>query len=308
MYRIVHAFFYALSLLPFWVLYRLSDCGFVLMYYIVRYRRGVVRRNLRSSFPDWSDSQLRTTERGFYRWFCDYFIEAVKLLSISDRQLRRRFQIEGIDEVERRFAQGRDCGAILGHYCNWEWLSCVGIALPQDRVMGLIYHPLRSRVFDRLFRDLRSSQPTSMCVPKAEILRRLVTLRKEGRRSLFGYIADQGPKWQNIHLWLDFLGHETPVFTGAERIMRRMDNAVFYVSMTRPRRGYYTCRFRLLSEHPGEEDEFAVTRRFFEWLEDDIRREPRYYLWSHNRWKRTREEFDRLFTTINGKIVRRPED
>lgn len=308
MYRIVHAFFYALSLLPFWVLYRLSDCGFVLMYYIVRYRRGVVRQNLRSSFPDWSDSQLRTTERGFYRWFCDYFIEAVKLLSISDRQLRRRFKIEGIDEVERRFAQGRDCGAILGHYCNWEWLSCVGIALPQDRVMGLIYHPLRSRVFDRLFRDLRSSQPTSMCVPKAEILRRLVTLRKEGRRSLFGYIADQGPKWQNIHLWLDFLGHETPVFTGAERIMRRMDNAVFYVSMSRPRRGYYTCRFRLLSEHPGEEDEFAVTRRFFEWLEDDIRREPRYYLWSHNRWKRTREEFDRLFTTINGKIVRRPED
>lgn len=308
MYRIVHAFFYALSLLPFWVLYRLSDCGFVLMYYIVRYRRGVVRQNLRSSFPDWSDSQLRQTERGFYRWFCDYFIEAVKLLSISDRQLRRRFKIEGIDEVERRFAQGRDCGAILGHYCNWEWLSCVGIALPQDRVMGLIYHPLRSRVFDRLFRDLRSSQPTSMCVPKAEILRRLVTLRKEGRRSLFGYIADQGPKWQNIHLWLDFLGHETPVFTGAERIMRRMDNAVFYVSMARPRRGYYTCRFRLLSEHPGEEDEFAVTRRFFEWLEDDIRREPRYYLWSHNRWKRTREEFDRLFTTINGKIVRRPED
>lgn len=308
MYRIVHAFFYALSLLPFWVLYRLSDCGFVLMYYIVRYRRGVVRQNLRSSFPDWSDSQLRQTERGFYRWFCDYFIEAVKLLSISDRQLRRRFKIEGIDEVERRFAQGRDCGAILGHYCNWEWLSCVGIALPQDRVMGLIYHPLRSRVFDRLFRDLRSSQPTSMCVPKAEILRRLVTLRKEGRRSLFGYIADQGPKWQNIHLWLDFLGHETPVFTGAERIMRRMDNAVFYVSMDRPRRGYYTCRFRLLSEHPGEEDEFAVTRRFFEWLEDDIRREPRYYLWSHNRWKRTREEFDRLFTTINGKIVRRPED
>lgn len=308
MYRIVHAFFYALSLLPFWVLYRLSDCGFVLMYYIVRYRRGVVRQNLRTSFPDWSDSQLRQTERGFYRWFCDYFIEAVKLLSISDRQLRRRFKIEGIDEVERRFAQGRDCGAILGHYCNWEWLSCVGIALPQDRVMGLIYHPLRSRVFDRLFRDLRSSQPTSMCVPKAEILRRLVTLRKEGRRSLFGYIADQGPKWQNIHLWLDFLGHETPVFTGAERIMRRMDNAVFYVSMDRPRRGYYTCRFRLLSEHPGEEDEFAVTRRFFEWLEDDIRREPRYYLWSHNRWKRTREEFDRLFTTINGKIVRRPED
>lgn len=308
MYRIVHAFFYALSLLPFWVLYRLSDCGFVLMYYIVRYRRGVVRRNLRTSFPDYSDSQIRSAERGFYRWFCDYFIEAVKLLSISDRQLRRRFQIEGIDEVERRFAQGRDCAAILGHYCNWEWLSCVGIALPQDRVMGLIYHPLRSPVFDRLFRDLRSSQPTSMCVPKAEILRRLVTLRKEGRRSLFGYIADQGPKWQNIHLWLDFLGHETPVFTGAERIMRRMDNAVFYVSMTRPRRGYYTCRFRLLSEHPAEEEEFAVTRRFFEWLEDDIRREPRYYLWSHNRWKRTREEFDRLFTTINGKIVRRPED
>lgn len=131
----------------------------------------------------------------------------------------------------------------------------------------------------------------------------LVGLRSEGRRSIFGYIADQGPKWTNIHLWLPFLGHDTPVFTGAERIMRKMNNAVFYVEMTRPRRGYYTCTFRLITDSPATLPEYEVTRRFFRLLEDTIRREPRYYLWSHNRWKRTHEEFDRLFTVENGKVV-----
>ena len=308
MYKIVHALFYALSLLPLRLLYCLSDCGFALLYYVVRYRRHVVRHNLTSSFPEKSEKEIRRIERGFYRWFCDYLIEAVKLLSISDSELRRRFRIENAEEVEHYFRQGQDCAAILGHYCNWEWLSCVGIALPQDRCMGLIYHPLRNAVFDRLFRDIRSSQPGSVCVPKQDILRVLVGLRRDGRRNMFGYIADQGPKWTNIHLWLPFLGHDTPVFTGAERIMRKMGNAVFYVEMTRPRRGYYTCTFRLITDRPASLPEYEVTRRFFRMLEDTIRREPRYYLWSHNRWKRTHEEFDRLFVVENGKVVPRPAD
>jgi len=106
---------------------------------------------------------------------------------------------------------------------------------------------------------------------------------------MFGYIADQGPKWENIHLWLPFLGHDTGVFTGAERIMRKMDNAVFYVEMTRPKRGTYTCTYHLITRHAQQTEEHEITRRFFAMLEETIRKQPEFYLWSHNRWKRQRQ-------------------
>ena len=142
MTRIVYFLFYALSLLPFRILYGMADIGYVLLFYIIRYRRGVVHRNLVTSFPEKSPEEIGVIERKFYRWFCDYFLEAIKLLSISEKELRRRFTIINSEEVEQCFKEGQDVAAILGHYCNWEWLSCVGMNLPHGREIGLIYHPL----------------------------------------------------------------------------------------------------------------------------------------------------------------------
>lgn len=305
-YRLLYGVAYALSLLPFWALYGLSDVVFVLLYYVIRYRRKIVRRNLTTSFPEKDAKELRRIERRFYLWLCDYFVETLKLLTISGRNLLRRIEFRGVEQMEQVFAEGRNCAAILGHHCNWEWLSATGLAFNPEHnaVMGLIYHPLYSDAFDRLFIALRSAHGGT-CVPKKDILRHLVTLRREQRHYLFGYIADQTPKWENIHLWLPFLNHDTPVFTGAERIMRKMDDAVFYVDMHRPRRGHYVCTFRLLSSHAAHEqdDENAITARFFAMLEESIRRQPHTYLWTHNRWKRTREEYNHRYHEVNGKNI-----
>jgi KDO2-lipid IV(A) lauroyltransferase len=228
--------------------------------------------------------------------------------------MHRHIEFRGLEQVEQCFDEGQPCAAILGHYCNWELLSSVAIGMkrwgvadpcgkkqpePQSSraVMGLVYHPLYSHAADQLFLDLRQSLGGT-CIPKQDILRWLVTLKRDNRMSLFGYIADQAPKWENIHLWLPFLNHETPVFTGAERIIRKMQNAVFYVDMERPRRGRYVCTFRLISREPHLMPEHEVTRRFFQMLEESMRRDPRFYLWSHNRWKRTREEFIRRFPQL----------
>lgn len=306
MTQIVYVLFYTLSLLPFRILYGMADIGYVLLYYIIRYRRGVVRKNLVTAFPEKSIDDIKTIERKFYHWFCDYFLEAIKLLSISDKELRRRFTIINSEEVEQCFQEGQDVAAILGHYCNWEWLSCVGMNLPPEREIGLIYHPLRNKTFDYLFRKLRSHEQNSHVIPKKDILRYVVTKKREGVRNICGYISDQGPKWTNIHLWLPFLNHEyTPVFTGGERIMRKMNNAVFYVEMSRPKRGYYTATYKLITRDPNTLLADDITRRFFCLLEETIRQEPAFYLWSHNRWKRTKEEFDRRFQVINGKVVER---
>lgn len=306
MTQIVYVLFYTLSLLPFRILYGMADIGYVLLYYIIRYRRGVVRKNLVTAFPEKSIDDIKTIERKFYHWFCDYFLEAIKLLSISEKELRRRFTIINSEEVEQCFQEGQDVAAILGHYCNWEWLSCVGMNLPPERETGLIYHPLRNKTFDYLFRKLRSHEQNSHVIPKKDILRYVVTKKREGVRNICGYISDQGPKWTNIHLWLPFLNHEyTPVFTGGERIMRKMNNAVFYVEMSRPKRGYYTATYKLITREPNTLPADDITRRFFCLLEGTIRQEPAFYLWSHNRWKRTKEEFDRRFQVINGKVVER---
>ena len=306
MTKAIYCLFYAISLLPFRLLYVLADIECFMLYHVIRYRRGVVRRNLVTSFPDKSEQEIVQIEKRFYHWFCDYFFEAVKLLSISDAELCRRFTIINSEEVEQCFKEGQDVAAILGHYCNWEWLSCVGMNLPLERETGLIYHPLRNKAFDYLFRKLRLHEKHSRVIPKQDILRYVLSRKKEGIRNICGYISDQGPKWKNIHLWLPFLNHEhTPVFTGGERIMRKMNNAVFYVEMSRPKRGYYTATYKLITRTPNALEPDGITRRFFQMLQQTIRREPAYYLWSHNRWKRTKEEFDRRFQVVNGKVIER---
>lgn len=304
MFTVVYAFFYMLSLLPMWVLYRLADVGYLLIYYVLKYRRGIVRQNLVSSFPEKTSSEIVNIEKQFYRWFADYFLESIKLLSISRKQLAKRLTIINADLIENDFKEGTHVAAILGHYCNWEWLSAVTIGLPNNRVVALVYKPIKNKMINHLFYCLRSSQG-GVPVAKNDILRALVKYKKQQTMTLFGYIADQSPRWQNIHLWLPFLHHQTPVFTGSERIMRKMNNAVYYAEMSRPKRGYYTCTFRLITKEPNSLPENDITRRFFEMLEVSIKAQPHLYLWTHNRWKRTKEEFDARFKVENGKVVER---
>lgn len=306
LYNIIYGIFYLVSKLPYRALYVISDIANLVLYHIVRYRRDIVRRNITSAFPEKSLEECISIERGFYKWFCDYFVETVKLMSVSRQELLSRIEFRGIDKIEEYFDRGQTCAGILGHYGNWELLSATGLVIKKhpEAVIGLIYHPLRSLLFDRLFINMRQSMG-GVCVPKKDILRYLVSFRSQNLMNLFGYIADQAPRYRNIHLWLPFLNHDTPVFTGAERIMRKMNNAVFYIDVERPERGKYIYTFKLMTDKPGEMPEFEITKKFFVMLEQTIRREPRFYLWSHNRWKRTREEFDKEFKIENGHVVRK---
>ena len=308
LYQLVYALFYAFSKLPYKALYGASDCFYIILYHLVGYRREIVRRNLATSFPDKSQEELRYIERGFYHWLCDYFVETVKLMSVSRQELLQHIEFKGVEQLEECFDNGQMCAAILGHYGNWEFLSATGLAFQRhhEAVCGLIYHPLRSDLFDRMFIKLRQSMG-GVCIPKKDILRYLISFKRQGLMNLFGYIADQGPRYQNIHLWLPFLNHDTPVFTGAERIMRKMNNAVFYVDMERPERGHYICTFHLMTKNPAALPEFEITRDYFRRLEQTIRRDPRFYLWSHDRWKRTHEEFDREYKVENGHVVKRAQ-
>ncbi len=306
MYKIVYYIFYAISLLPYKCLYVLSYFFYLIIYYIIGYRRKLVKMNISSAFPDKDKKEIIRIEKGFYHWLCDYFVETLKLLSVSDEELLEHLEFRNIEEIERCYDKGQTCAAILGHYCNWELLSATGLAFKRHKeaICGLIYHPLRNDIFNKLFIDIRRSKG-GVCVPKKDILRYLITYRREKRMWLFGYISDQSPKWSNIHLWLPFLNHDTPVFTGGEKIMRKMNDAVFYVDMERPKRGKYICTFRLITDKPTELPENEITIRFFSMLEETICRDPRFYLWSHDRWKRTHEEFDKRYYIEKGRVIKK---
>ncbi|MDO4756946.1 MAG: lysophospholipid acyltransferase family protein [Parabacteroides sp.] len=295
-YHIVNGFWYLLSLLPLCVLYLISDLIFFLLYYCIRYRRKVVRKNLVNSFPDKSLKEIIVVEKGFYAWFCDYVVETIRLRSMSKEELMKRMSFEGLEAIYEEMEQeGKTfCFAYLGHYCNWEWVSTLPLWTKDKLKCAQIYHPLEDEAFNRLFVRLRG-RFGSESISMSETLRRIIQLKNEKQKTIIGFIADQTPMWNSIHLWMDFLNQETPVFTGTERIAKQVNACVYYIDITRPRRGYYRAVFKPIvhDEKKPVESEFPITEMYMHLLEETISREPAYWLWSHNRWKRKREVAER---------------
>lgn len=300
-YNITYAVCYLVSLLPFWVLYRISDGLYYILYYAVRYRRPLVRKNLSDSFPEKTEAEIVRIEKGFYAWLCDYFVETIKLFTVSKSNIMRRMRFEGVENVRKATDKGQSCALYLGHYCNWEWVTSFPLAIGDSVVCGQIYHVLENKTFDRVFLKLRN-RLGSISIPMAETLRHIVKYRKEGKPVIIGFIADQVPFWNNIHYWTDFLHHDTPVLTGTERIVNNAGFAAFYVDMRREKRGYYVARFVPLTYNSKELGEFQLTEMYFRHLEKTIQRQPPYWLWTHNRWKRTREEWERVIDPVTKKM------
>lgn len=305
LYYIIYAVWYVFSLLPMRVHYVISDLMFWLLYKLVGYRRDVVRKNLTESFPEKSEEELRRIERGFYHFFCDYLVETVKLMTISREEMKRRVVFKHAELVDEIMGSGQSIALYLGHYCNWEWVSSIPLWLNPNAWCGQVYHPLENKDFDKLFLKIRERMDAHS-IAMQDTLREVVNHKRNNQPIIIGYISDQVPYWTNIHHWVNFLNHDTPVLTGTERIVHKMGHAVLYLDIHRVRRGYYEAEFKLVTREPQKMKDFELTDIYFEMLEKSIRRSPEFWLWSHNRWKRTREEFDERFEVVNGKVI--PKD
>ena len=277
-----------ISRLPLGVLYVLADLCFPLLYYVARYRRKVVTENLNNAFPELSPRERRQIRRRFYRWFCDYVVETLKLLSMSRQEMMRRMVIEGVDEMERSLETKPFVFIFLGHYCNWEWVSSIPLWYQKEDSHGAqLYRPLKNKAFDGLFLEMRS-RFGSENISKYEALRHILQLRRDGKKTCIGFISDQTPGWNSIHDWVDFLHQDTPVFTGTERIAKKVDAAIFFADIRRVRRGYYHLVLRRMTDEPKDVPDYALTEQYMRELEQIIRRQPHLWLWSHRRWKHRR--------------------
>ena len=289
------------SVFPMRVHYIMSDIIYFLLYRIIGYRRKTVRWNLTSAFPEKDEQEIKQIERRFYHWFCDYFVETIKMMTISEAEMRRRMVFKGTDAINQLVNEGTSCAIMLGHYCNWEWISTLPMSVNSSAVCAELYHTIENPDFDRLFLYIRQ-RFGSICIPMEETLRHIVKYQREERPLVIGYIADQKPNWRNIHLWMPFLNHMTPVFTGSERIVKRTRQAFFYGDVRRIKRGYYECEFKLIEKSSETMPDYQLTERYMQELERTIRRDPALWLWSHDRWSRTKEEFDFRFYTKDGKV------
>jgi KDO2-lipid IV(A) lauroyltransferase len=257
---------------------------------VARYRRKVVRKNLNNSFPDKSEKELLKLEKEFYRNFCDYFVETIKLLHISNNEMQQHMQYKNLDIINDILKTGNSCIVCMGHYGNWEWVPSITLMFDKNVQLAQIYKHLRNKVFDRLFLKIRS-RFGSIGIAKEDTYRAIIRMKRDDIQTVIGFIADQTPSYSNINFWTTFLHQETPVFTGAERIAKQTGFGVVYLDISKTGRGRYVGECKLITNHPKTEPDHIITERYVRMFEQTILRNPAHWLWSHNRWKYKKEDF-----------------
>ncbi len=281
MYYFVFGFFYLLSLLPFFMLYLFSDAVAFVLYHIARYRRKVVYENVKGSFPEMDDVEVRRVVKEFYRNFTDNWIETIKLLSISPETLKKRMQ-GNFDVLHTLHQQGKTAVGISGHLFNWEYMNAV-LGLRQPYQLICVYMPLTNKAFDRLFQFIRSRFGPAL-MAATTLNRDIITWRR--KQYLLGLIADQSPGDPGKAFWLEFLHRPTGFVTGPERNSQVFSQVPVFATITRRKRGHYFVDFQLLgNDYEPIRERGEITRLLAQRIEENIRLDPSLYLWSHKRWK-----------------------
>jgi KDO2-lipid IV(A) lauroyltransferase len=292
MYFFLFAFTWMVSLIPFWILYRISDVLYLIIFYLAHYRKATVYRNLRNSFPQKSDTEIDHIARAFYRHFCDLILESAKSIRISAMDLDKRMKFLNPEVFTELARENRNFALVSAHYGNWEWL--INLPLKFNHKLLVIYRPLKSKPVDRLTLYMRSRHDPLM-VPMESIYRQGLKYTAEKQLFCVWFIADQRPP-RTSRFWTRFLNQETPFFEGIEKISAKLGLAVVFMEIQKVRRGYNEVSLKKLFDNAAECRDHEVTLACIREIEEEILRKPEYWLWSHKRFKHARPEDVNLIT------------
>jgi KDO2-lipid IV(A) lauroyltransferase len=287
-YIFTYSLVWLLHLLPERILYLLSDLLYLLMYHVVGYRKKVVHDNLNLAFPDHDVPTIRRLARKFYHHLCDLILEQAVLHFASESKAKRKLTVKNPEVLNDLYGKGKMVMAVLGHYGNWEYLAALGLYIKHPVIA--IYKPLKNKYFDRMIRQNREAFGVRP-VPMKAIGRILLEHHKNSDPSLTLFLGDQRPQYHQIQYWTKFMGQDTPMFLGTEKLARKLDAAVVFLNVRKVRRGRYEVEVRLICESPDGLKPYEITERHVAMLEDLIREEPAWWLWSHRRWKHSYEKF-----------------
>lgn len=285
-YLIYYLVILPISFLPFWVLYFLSDILFLIFYYTVGYRKPVVLKNIRFSFPDKTPAEHKKICKLFYRHFCDLVFESLKIFTISEKQVNKRMAFIDTGIIQKYFDRNQSIIMAGGHLNNWELFAVAINDAIGHQAIG-IYQPLTNKFFDRKMQVTRSKYGLRMISTKT-----VKKVFEEDKDKLIAMIfaSDQSPSNPNNCYWTKFLNQDTGVLFGAERYAKEYNYPVVYGRINKVKRGYYTYEFFEVCENPAEAAYGEITEKFTKMLEGDIKANPQYWLWSHKRWKHQRPE------------------
>jgi KDO2-lipid IV(A) lauroyltransferase len=276
-----------LSRLPLRILYVISDLLFIGGFYVVRYRRDVIRRNLVNSFPEKSRDELYSIEKGFFKNLCDYPVETLKLLTMSEDEVRRRIHYKNPEVIESLAAKGQSMMYLTSHQFNWEWLLA-GACLNTTPQLYYVYQPQSSKLFDDFSNRIRKKFG-ALPIKRDKVGRE--AMRKKGTLHALALLADQFPGLDtDKRYWTPFLNQDTAFFQGIDQLAVMTQYPVIFFVSRKLRRGYYECELVKIAEPPFSRTEFHVVDNYVKATEKIIREQPEGWLWSHARWKKTREE------------------
>jgi Kdo2-lipid IVA lauroyltransferase/acyltransferase len=285
LYYLVLPFIYLLSYLPLWLLYPLSDLVYLVVYFLMGYRKKVVFANLQNSFPEKSEKEIKAIAKKYYSYFCDLIIETLKNFTISEVSVRKRVLFKGAPLFQKYCDRMQSVIIVMGHFGNWEF-GGARFSLEKLHELIVVYHPLRNKYFDGLFCRMRTRLGTKLYLLN-EVLRGMI--RDRNKLTATAFIADQRP-WPQFAYWTTFLNQDTAVFTGTGKIAKKMNYPVIYVSIHRIKRGYYEMQSELLVENPEDFSEDEISELHTRRLEKDIKENPELWIWSHRRWLHMRPE------------------
>ena len=272
-----------LSFLPLWVL-RLYALKIYILLRVFRYRKSVISQGLNKSFPNKSTQEKKLITKYFYWNFAQFLTEFIKMFCISKKSIRKRILFKNKTLLQNYYYQGKDVILVLGHYGNWEW-GLLAASLVSDHEMVGIYKPLSSSFWNQQIKKLRSKFGATL-VSMKESVRYL--LKQGNNPRLVGLIGDQTPTKNEIDYWTTFLNQETAVFSGTEKLAKKLNCPVVFAHIDKIKNGYYEVSFEVITENPQTHPEGEITNLHTKKLEEKIKERPELWLWSHRRWKHTR--------------------
>ncbi|MBN9385461.1 MAG: lysophospholipid acyltransferase family protein [Chitinophagaceae bacterium] len=284
-YYVLLPFIYLLSLLPFSILYRVSDGFYFILYYIFGYRKRIAMQNLRNSFPDKSETEIKRLCKDFYHYLCDLFLESFKTLTIGRSTMLKRCTLSTAakDIFDRYHREGKSIMLVMGHYGNWEWAGNT-FSLTCKQKLFVVYHPFGNKYFNGLMYRMRTRFGTGLIAMK-DTYKDMV--KNKAMVTTTAFIADQTPQPDNA-FWTTFLNQDTPVFWGTEKIAKKMGYPIVYITIKRLKRGYYNIFAEVLSEDSKYTADGKISELHTARLEKDIQDQPEIWLWTHRRWKHKR--------------------
>lgn len=279
-----HIIIIPISNLNNFFLYLVSDVLYLIVGKLIKYRKPLITKNLKNSFPEKNENEIKNIQRYFYKHFLDLIVESLKGFTISKKEINRKIKLKNPDLVNEMAQKSQNIILIGGHYNNWE-MSAQKMPLECEHELFAIYKPLSNKFFDKKIKDSREKFGLRMISMK-ETKNYFQKNNEKPRAIIFG--SDQSPSsTKNAH-WLNFLNQESGFLFGAEKYAKEFNWPVVYVSIQKIQRGTYEVSFQLITEKPKEEPNGKIIQDFANLLEIDINRNPPYWLWTHNRWKKSK--------------------